>query len=160
MPEKSRKCPRCENDQWIKLDPSESTLQYEQLPAGVEPAPIMLCADRTVGGKLHKGCALELRQRHFVFETETWHECQFTIMELTKASYYWLLGHAGGADERVADYYLQVFRQSDTEFIGILNQFRRGICDEGAVQFLRGCGTALDALVNKVKVRTMTANDH
>lgn len=49
-----------------------------------------------------------------------------------------------------ADYALssQVFRQSDAEFIGILNRFRLGICDEGAADFLKGCGTALDGLSN------------
>lgn len=86
VPEKSRKCPRCDNDQWTKLDPSDSTLEYEQLPVGVVTAPIVLCADRTIGGKLHKGCGLELRRRNFVFETETWAECQFKVMELTKVS--------------------------------------------------------------------------
>jgi hypothetical protein len=45
-----------------------------------------------------------------------------------------------------------VFRQSDAEFIAILNKFRLGICDEGAAEFIKGCGSALDELSNKIKV--------
>lgn len=44
----------------------------------------------------------------------------------------------------------QVFRQSDAEFIGHLNKFRRGICDEAAVEFLKTCGSDLDILI-KIK---------
>ncbi|ORY63819.1 hypothetical protein BCR35DRAFT_187160 [Leucosporidium creatinivorum] len=66
------------------------------------------------------GCGLEWRAVTFAFETETWAECNFKVMELTK-----------------------VFRQRDPEFVTMLEKFRRGHCDEESVALLQGCGTAL-----------------
>jgi hypothetical protein len=37
----------------------------------------------------------------------------------------------------------QVFRQSDQEFIKVLEKIRRGVCDEDCVELLKRCGTDL-----------------
>ncbi|GAA6062371.1 hypothetical protein JCM10212_004217 [Sporobolomyces blumeae] len=114
-------CMRCGHKCFIKIPLHDARVPYEKRPDGIEPASVLKCVDKkTGGGKVFPGCLLEWRTRTFVFETEAWAECDFKVMELTK-----------------------VFRQSDPEFIAMLEKIRRGECDESCVELLKGCGTEL-----------------
>ncbi|KAL8292841.1 hypothetical protein RQP46_000535 [Phenoliferia psychrophenolica] len=120
VPEKHPLCARCGHETSNKVKPDKSTLHYEALPPGAEVPEIRKCVDSRVNQELKKGCNLESRTYRFAFETETWAECDFQVMELTR-----------------------VFRQSDADFISMLEKFRRGICDQPCLDLLASCGTAL-----------------
>lgn len=45
----------------------------------------------------------------------------------------------------------KVFRQSDSQYVAMLEKFRRGICDDSCVKLLATCGSALKGEV-KIKV--------
>ncbi|KAK4700308.1 ATP-dependent DNA helicase PIF1, partial [Phenoliferia sp. Uapishka_3] len=122
VPEKHPLCPRCGNETFSRVKPEKSTLHYEEAPPGLDVPEIRKCSDSHRNGDLTKGCGLELRNYRFAFETETWAESNFQVMELTK-----------------------VFRQTDREFIGMLEKFRRGICDEPCIDLLTKCGSALSS---------------
>ncbi|GAA6011795.1 hypothetical protein JCM11491_000753 [Sporobolomyces phaffii] len=66
------------------------------------------------------GCGFQWTLLAFAFETDTWKECKFKVVELTK-----------------------VFRQRDAEMVEVLQQIRRGRCDEAALDFFARCGTGL-----------------
>ncbi|GAA5979052.1 hypothetical protein JCM11641_004956 [Rhodosporidiobolus odoratus] len=115
------KCMRCGHQNLLKMDIYDSRLPYEERPAGAPQADIWRCTDiKKRNGDIVGGCGFEWRSRRFCFETEAWAECDFRVMELTK-----------------------VFRQDHPEFIATLEKFRRGICDDAAVEFLKTCGTEL-----------------
>ncbi|GAA5935910.1 uncharacterized protein JCM15063_001846 [Sporobolomyces koalae] len=117
-------CMRCGGTRIVKIPIEEARMPYEERPKGVPAAQIMKCVDpkwkdpkkaEHIGG-----CLLEYRQRRFVFETDAWSECQFQVMELTK-----------------------VFRQSDPDFIAVLEKIRRGVCDQQCVDLFALCGSEL-----------------
>ncbi|GAA6009141.1 hypothetical protein JCM10207_004280 [Rhodosporidiobolus poonsookiae] len=115
------KCMRCGHQNLRKLDIHDSRLAYEQRAKGVVQADIYRCTDTVKQNKeVVGGCGFEWRNRRFVFETESWAECGWKIFELTK-----------------------VFRQDAPDFIATLEKFRRGICDEACIEFLRSCGSEL-----------------
>ncbi|SCV70016.1 BQ2448_1410 [Microbotryum intermedium] len=112
---------------------TESHLPYEEAPKGVSPYEVRKCVDGKRNAKIIKGCHLEVRVRKFAFETEAWAECDFHVMELTKE-----------IDFRWFWWVMQVFRQSDMEFIRVLEMFRRGKCDDEAGKLIKTCGYGLD----------------
>lgn len=121
---------------------ADSRLPYQETPRGLPQPEVLRCSDRYVDRKLISGCGLEWRAVTFAFETETWAECSFKVMELTKVLSFFLL--LDGNLTRLTPLTLkQVFRQTDPGFIVMLEKFRRGHCDEQSVALLQGCGTAL-----------------
>ncbi|GAA5908707.1 hypothetical protein JCM5296_002682 [Sporobolomyces johnsonii] len=115
------KCMLCGHNNLREIPLHDARMPYEERPKGIEQATVMKCVDTHLrNGGIKPGCHLEWRVRRFVFETEAWAECDFKVMELTK-----------------------VFRQSDLEFIAILEKFRRGMCDQACVDLLATCGTEL-----------------
>lgn len=52
----------------------------------VVEAEIFRCREIVRNGEKFGGCGLEVRARRFAFETESWAECEFKVMELTKVS--------------------------------------------------------------------------
>lgn len=118
-------------------------------------AEVFKCGERREKNKktgqmevVSAGCGWEGRERRFAFETETWSvlfrsrsrvidgltrmnraECRFKVMELTK-----------------------VFRQSDVQYIRMLEKFRRGVCDQESINMLQTCGHGL-ADLGSIKVR-------
>ncbi|GAA6034605.1 hypothetical protein JCM8097_005419 [Rhodosporidiobolus ruineniae] len=123
VPEKlsEEKCMRCGHNFLQKIPIHDSRLPYEERAKGVPQADIYRCTDLVKrNGEMVGGCGFEWRGRRFCFETEAWAECDFKVMELTK-----------------------VFRQGDPEFVATLEKFRRGICDEACIAFLKRCGTEL-----------------
>ncbi|GAA5903502.1 DEAD/DEAH box helicase [Sporobolomyces salmoneus] len=119
------KCMRCGHQTIIKVPLVEARVPYEKRPDGVPDADVFKCVDsrkKKEGGAAFEGCLLEQRKRRFVFETDAWAECNFKIMELTK-----------------------VFRQSDPEFIRVLEKIRRGHCDQECIDLFKTCGSGLAA---------------
>ncbi|GAA5927655.1 hypothetical protein JCM1841_006074 [Sporobolomyces salmonicolor] len=115
------KCMACGHNNLKEIPLHDAHLPYEERPKGIEQAPVIKCVDTHLRtGGIKPGCHLEWRVRRFVFETEAWAECNFKVMELTK-----------------------VFRQSDLEFIAVLEKLRRGICDQACIDLLATCGTEL-----------------
>ncbi|KDE06119.1 hypothetical protein MVLG_03536 [Microbotryum lychnidis-dioicae p1A1 Lamole] len=121
VPDSHPQCMRCGEANFTTIPLTESHLPYEEAPKGVSAYEVRKCVDGKRNGKVVKGCHLETRARKFTFETEAWAECGFHVMELTK-----------------------VFRQSDMEFIRVLEMFRRGKCDDEAVRLIKSCGYGLD----------------
>ncbi|GAA5910528.1 uncharacterized protein JCM6883_003202 [Sporobolomyces salmoneus] len=95
-----------------------------------ESSKSWVCRDRMNEnrGVLEKGCGLEFPIHTYAFETEDWAECKFEIRELTK-----------------------VFRQSDVEFIKVLNKVRRAEHDQADLDFFKSCGSALRFNNGKIK---------
>ncbi|GAA5936423.1 hypothetical protein JCM10213_000315 [Rhodosporidiobolus nylandii] len=132
VPEKmsEAKCARCGHHHLQKIDIHDSRLPYEERAKGVPQSDIWRCTDLVKrNGEVVGGCGFEWRMRRFSFETETWAESDFRVLELTK-----------------------VFRQDHPEFIATLEKFRRGVCDEAAVEFLKTCGTELGK-EGKIKIQ-------
>ncbi|GAA5953293.1 hypothetical protein JCM3765_007464 [Sporobolomyces pararoseus] len=112
------KCVRCGGTNLHKVSLEDARVPYEKRPEGIAEAPVYKCSDSKNGA--FQGCLLESRRRVFAFETDAWAECQFHVMELTK-----------------------VYRQSDPDFIRVLEKIRRGSCDQECVDLFKTCGNDL-----------------
>jgi hypothetical protein len=72
VPDSHPKCIKCGEEGAITLNAKESTLPYLGRPGGLPHFKILQCKNTD--------CKLESRSRRFVFETESWSECDFFIV--------------------------------------------------------------------------------
>ncbi|KAK4705979.1 ATP-dependent DNA helicase PIF1, partial [Phenoliferia sp. Uapishka_3] len=100
-----------------------STLAPDSMPSPLDPSPVIRCDNTVKAGKTSPGCGLETRRRRFVFESDTWSECEFKVMELTK-----------------------VFRQDDAVFVSMLERFRRGTSQPSDMKTIASAGSGLKTL--------------
>lgn len=63
---------------------ADSRLPYEDPPRHLPHPKVLRCSDRWVNKQKELGCGFEWRDVTFPFETATWAECNFLVMELTK----------------------------------------------------------------------------
>ncbi|GAA5884540.1 hypothetical protein JCM16303_000019 [Sporobolomyces ruberrimus] len=118
-------CVRCGHVSLVRTSPSSEEVPF----AFVEETMTLRCSDRkSQGALLNKGCGMEYSIPTYVFETDAWAECNFEIRELTK-----------------------VFRQTDTEFIEVLEKVRRGACDTACRKYFKRCGPSFGNGDAKIK---------
>ncbi|KAM0789196.1 hypothetical protein ACM66B_000041 [Microbotryomycetes sp. NB124-2] len=119
-------CPHCESSQWRDVRLANSQLPFRKFSSNTVH-DVLKCAGKYGPKKSESPCTFETRKYEYVFETDTWHECDFVHKELSK-----------------------VFRQEDGDFIRLLEEIRRGHCSAEAVKFISNCGIGFKSL-GKIK---------